>query len=74
MILIELKITGSRVVCTVSGGTEGGPKSRAFPFTADSLAASHIRGGVVLVAAGDVARVVGVGESVVKEIHGGGVS
>ena len=68
-IVVELKITGSWVVRTVPGGTERGPESRALPRTAGSPAASHILRGVVRVAAGDVDRVVGVGESVVKEIH-----
>ena len=72
-IIIELKITGSRVVGTVPGGTEQGPDGRAFPRTAGSPTASHVLGGVVRVAAGDVDRVVGVRERVVKEIHGGGV-
>ena len=43
-----------------------------MPRTAGSLAASRHLKGVVRVAAGDVARVVGVCDSVVKEIHGGG--
>ena len=69
--VIELKITGSGVVRTIPGGTERGSERRALPRTAGSLAASRHLKGVVRVAAGDVARVVGVRESVVKEIHRG---
>ena len=70
----ELKITGSGVISTIPRGTERGSESRALPRTAGSLAASHHLKGVVRVAAGDVARVVGVCESTVKEIHGCAVS
>ena len=65
----ELKITGSGVVRTIPGGTERGSERRALPRTAGSLATSHYLGGVVRVAAGDVACVVGEGECIVKEIH-----
>ena len=68
--LIELQITGSR---TIPRGTKRGSKRRALPRTAGSLAASHVLRGVVRVAAGDVARVVGVCERVVKEVHREGV-
>ena len=70
-IVTELKITASGVVRTIPRGTERGPKRRALPRTAGSLAASHHLKGVVRVAAGDVARVVGVCEGIVKEIHRG---
>ena len=70
----ELKITRFGVISALSRGTERGPERRALPRTAGSLAASRHLKGVVRVAAGDVDRVVGVGESVVKEIHRGGVS
>ena len=72
--VVELKITGSGVVRAVLGGTERGPERGALPGTAGSPAASCQLSGVVQVAAGDVARVVGVCEGVVKEVHGGGVS
>ena len=65
----ELQITGSGVISALSRGTERGPERRALPRTAGSLAASHYLGGVVRVAAGDVACVVGEGECIVKEIH-----
>ena len=65
----ELQITGSGVISALSRGTERGPERRALPRTAGSLAASRHLKGVVRVAAGDVARVVGEGEGVVKEIH-----
>ena len=68
----ELKITRFGVISALSRGTERGPERRALPRTAGSLAASRHLKGVVRVAAGDVARVVGVCDSVVKEIHGGG--
>ena len=68
----ELKVTGSGVISALSRGTERGSERRAFPRTAGSLATSHYLGGVVRVAAGDVARVVGEGKSIVEEIHGGG--
>ena len=45
-----------------------------MPRTAGSLAASRHLQGVVRVAAGDLAGVVGVCESSIKEIHGSGVS
>ena len=85
--MVEVNLTGSGVIRTILGWTEGGPESRALAGTACSLAASrHLKGvefsfiqvlrlhlkGVVRVAAGDVARVVGEGEGVVKEIHRGG--
>ena len=69
--VVELKITGSGVVRTLPGWTERGPERRALPRTAGSLAASHVLRGVVRVAAGDVARVFGVCERVVKEVHWG---
>ena len=70
----ELKITRSGVISALSRGTERGPESRALPRTAGPPATScHLRG-VVRVAAGDVARVVGVSESTVKEVHGCGIS
>ena len=65
----EFESTGSGVIGALSRGTERGSKRRALPRTAGSLAASHHLGGVVRVAAGDVARVVGEGECIVKEIH-----
>ena len=65
----EFEITGSGVIGALSRGTERGSERRALPRTAGSLAASHYLGGVVRVAAGDVARVVGEGERIVKEIH-----
>ena len=67
----ELKITGSGVVGALPWGTERGPERRALPRTAGSLAASYHLKGVVLEAAGDLARVVGICESIVKEIHWG---
>ena len=67
----EVKITGSGVISAIPRGTERGSESRALPRTAGSLAASHILRGFVRVAAGDVTRVVGVCEGVVKEIHRG---
>ena len=67
----ELEITGSGVIGALSRGTERGSERRALPRTAGSLAASRYLGGVVRVAAGDVARVVGVCERVVKEVHRG---
>ena len=70
--VVELKITGSWVVRTIPGWTERGSERRALPRTAGSLAASRHLRGVVRVAAGDVARVVGEGKSIVEEIHGGG--
>ena len=70
--VVELKITGSWVVRTIPGWTERGSERRALPRTAGSLAASRHLKGVVRVAAGDVARVVGEGKSIVEEIHGGG--
>ena len=69
--VVELKITGSGVVRTLPGWTERGPERRALPRTAGSLAASHVLRGVVRVAADDVARVFGVCERVVKEVHRG---
>ena len=42
-----------------------------MPRAAGSLAASYHLKGVVLEAAGDLARVVGICESIVKEIHRG---
>ena len=65
----ELKITGSGVISALSRGTERGSERRALPRTAGSLAASYHLKGVVLEAAGDLARVVGICESIVKEIH-----
>ena len=65
----EHEITSSGVISALSRGTERGPERRALPRTAGSLAASHYLGGVVRVAAGDIARVVGEGECIVKEIH-----
>ena len=67
--VVELKITGSWVISTIPGWTERGSERRALPRTAGSLAASCHLNGVVRVAAGDVACVLGVCESVVKEIH-----
>ena len=68
--MVKVDLTGSRVFRTIPGWTERGPERRALPRAAGSLAASRHLRGVVRVAAGDVARVVGVGESGVKEIHG----
>ena len=67
--ITELKSTGSGIISALSRGTERRPESRALPRTAGSPAASHILKGVVRVAAGDIARVLGVCESVVKEVH-----
>ena len=69
----ELKITCFGVISALSRGTERGPERRALPRTAGSLAASRHLKGVVRVAAGDVARVLGVCERVVKEVHREGV-
>ena len=69
--VIEPHITGSGVFRTIPRGTERGSERRALPRTAGSLAASRHLKGVVRVAAGDVARVVGKCEGVVKEVHGG---
>ena len=65
----ELKITRSWVISAIPGWTERGSERRALPRTAGSLAASRYLGGVVRVAAGDLARVLGEGECNVKEIH-----
>ena len=65
----ELQITGSGIISALSRGTERSSESRTLPRTAGSLAASRHLRGVVRVAAGDVARVVGEGECIVKEIH-----
>ena len=70
--MVEINLTGSGVFRTIPGWTKRGPESRALASTACTLAASCHLKGVVRVAAGDVARVVGEGEGVVKEIHGGG--
>ena len=67
----ELQITGSGVISALSRGTERGPERRALPRTAGSLAASRHLKRVVRVAAGDIARVRGVCEGSVKEIHRG---
>ena len=67
--ITELKSTGSGIISALSRGTERGPERRALPRTAGSLAASRHLKGVVRVAAGDVACVVGKCEGYVKEIH-----
>ena len=67
----ELKITGSGVISAIPGGTERGSERRALPRTAGSLAASRHLRGVVRVAAGDLAHLIGRCEGIVKEIHRG---
>ena len=67
----ELKITRFGVISALSRGTERGPERRALPRTAGSLAASHVLRGVVRVAAGDLAHLIGRCEGIVKEIHRG---
>ena len=67
--MVEVDLTGSGVIRTILGWTEGGPESRALAGTACSLAASRHLKGVVRVAAGDGAPVFRVGEGVVKEVN-----
>ena len=66
--IVDVEFTGFGVIGTDPRWTEHGPKRRALPRTAGSPAASrHL--GVARVAAGDIARVVGEGESTIKEIY-----
>ena len=66
-------LTRSGVVCTIARGTKRGSKCWALPFAADPLTTSHLSRGVVWFTTGDLARVVGKGEGVVKEIHWWGI-
>ena len=66
---VDLKITGPRVVGTMTRRAERCFKRSTFSGTTGSLAASRRLGRVVFEAAGDVARLVGVGEDKVEEKH-----
>ena len=66
---VDLKITGPRVVGTMTRRTERCFKRSTFSGTTGSLAASCVLLGVVFEAAGDVAGIVGLGEDKVEEKH-----
>ena len=66
---VHLKITGPRVVGTIARRAERCFKRSTFSGTTGSLAASCVLLGVVFEAAGDVARLVCLGEDIVEEKH-----
>ena len=70
----KVEVARSREVGTVPRGTERSPKCWALSCAADPLPTGCLFKGVVQFAAGNIARVVGKGEGIVKEIHWGGGS
>ena len=64
---VQLEVTGFGVVGTNTRGTETCLERSTFSGTTGSLATSRCLGKVVIEAAGDVARLVGVGEDKVEE-------
>ena len=66
---VQLEVTGFGVVGTMTRRAERCFKRSTFSGTTGSLAASCVLLGVVFEAAGDVARLVCLGEDIVEEKH-----
>ena len=70
-IVVEVKLTSFGIISANLRRAEHGTFSWALPGTTSPLAASHVYGGLIWAAAGDLSKVLRRCEGIVKEVYQG---